>query len=51
MSEELKLLVGSQKKLQEILGIGRTQAWRIWNNKSKLTSINEKYIWRVLADK
>lgn len=51
MSQELKTIIGSQNKLKEILGCSRTQAWRIWNGKSALTQINEKYIWRVLADK
>lgn len=51
MSEELKALIGSKDKLQEILGCHRTQAWRIWKGKCGLTKVNEKYIWRVLADK
>lgn len=50
MSEVLKATVGSQNKLQELLGCSRTQAWRIWTGKSKLTSINEKYLWKVLQD-
>ncbi len=50
MSEVLKATLGNQNRLQEVLGCSRTQAWRIWNGKSALTTINEKYIWRVLAD-
>lgn len=44
MSEEIKALVGSQKRLQELLGCGRVQAWRVWNGKSKLTKSNERLI-------
>lgn len=48
MNDQLKALVGTQKRLQEILGCGRVQAWRIWTGKSNLTPINEKYIKMVL---
>ncbi len=50
MPEHLKATIGSQKRLQELLGCSRTQAWRIWTGKSKLTPVNEKYLWRVLQD-
>ncbi len=50
MEETLKVMLGDQKRLIEILGVSRTQAWRIWTGKSKLTEINRKYLWRVLQD-
>lgn len=48
MPEHLKAIIGTQKRLQELLECSRTQAWRIWNGHSKLTPINEKYLWKVL---
>lgn len=44
MNEEMKELVGNQAKLREILGVGRTQSWKLWNNHSVLTASNEKLI-------
>ncbi|MEH6451297.1 MAG: hypothetical protein V7765_21730 [Oleispira sp.] len=44
MKEELKELVGNQKKLIELLECSRAQAWRIWTGKSELTKANEKLI-------
>ena len=44
MKEELKELVGNQKKLIELLACSRAQAWRIWTGKSELTKANEKLI-------
>lgn len=37
-------MLHSQSQLQEILGISRVQAWRIWNDKSALTETNERLI-------
>ncbi len=51
MNQELKSLVGDKKQLESILGVTRTQAWRIWNGKSNLTSVNEKLIRLVCASK
>ena len=46
----MKALIGSQNRLQEILECSRTQAWRIWTGKSKLTRMNEKYLSKFLQD-
>lgn len=51
MPEHMRALIGSQNRLQELLGCSRTQAWRIWSGKTKLTPINEKYLWKVLEEK
>lgn len=51
MNEELKNKIGSQKKLEEILGITRVQAWRIYNGHTKLTVVNERLIKLTLGIK
>ncbi|AUR95309.1 hypothetical protein NVP1205O_34 [Vibrio phage 1.205.O._10N.222.51.A7] len=51
MPDAMRALIGSQNRLQELLECSRTQAWRIWSGKTKLTAINEKYLWRVLEEK
>lgn len=48
MNEELKKQLVKQSKLEEILGVNRVQAWRIWNGHSKLTTANERLITMVL---
>jgi hypothetical protein len=44
MNENLKKELKDKKKLQEILGVNRVQAWRIWEGHSKLTTANERLI-------
>lgn len=51
MNEELKIKLEHQSALQDILGVNRVQAWRIWTGKSKLTTSNEKLIRMTLEAK
>ena len=44
MDNELKEMLGDKKRLEEILEIGRIQAWRLWEGRSQLTKANEKLI-------
>lgn len=44
MKKEIREMLHSQSQLQEILGVSRVQAWRIWNGKSVLTEANERLI-------
>lgn len=44
MKKEIKSMLHSQNQLEEILGVSRVQAWRIWNGKSALTEANERLI-------
>jgi len=44
MKSEIKDKLYGANHLQDILGISRTQAWRIWNDKSKLTKQNEELL-------
>lgn len=44
MKKEIREMLHSQSQLQEILGVSRVQAWRIWNGKSVLTEANERLV-------
>lgn len=44
MKQEIKDKLYSADQLQELIGLSRTQAWRIWNGHSKLTKQNEELI-------
>ncbi|CAH9015914.1 hypothetical protein VP137E351_P0033 [Vibrio phage 137E35-1] len=49
MSEELKALLGSKKKLKSILECSDVHAWRLWTGKTNLSAPNEKLIRLVMA--
>ncbi len=44
MKQEIKDSLYGAEQLQELLGMSRTQAWRVWNGHSKLTKRNEELI-------
>lgn len=44
MNTAIKDKLYGPNHLQNTLGISRTQAWRIWNGKSKLTKRNEELL-------
>lgn len=50
MNDFLVEKIGSQKRLMEILGCSREQAWRIWTGRSSLTKVNEKYLLMVIRN-
>ena len=44
MKPEIKEHLYGAEQLQELIGLSRTQAWRIWNGHSKLTKQNEELL-------
>ncbi|AUR83749.1 hypothetical protein NVP1039O_50 [Vibrio phage 1.039.O._10N.286.55.A2] len=44
MKPEIKEHLYGADQLQELIGLSRTQAWRIWNGHSKLTKQNEELL-------
>lgn len=44
MKPEIKDQLCGADQLQELIGLSRTQAWRIWNGHSKLTKQNEELL-------
>ncbi len=44
MKQEIKDSLYGAEQLQELLGMSRTQAWRVWNGHSKLTKRNEELL-------
>lgn len=44
MKPEIKERLYGAEQLQDLIGISRTQAWRIWNGHSNLTKQNEELL-------
>lgn len=44
MKPEIKEHLYGAEQLQDLIGLSRTQAWRIWNGHSKLTKQNEELL-------
>ena len=44
MKPEIKEHLYGSEQLQELIGLSRTQAWRVWNGHSKLTKQNEELL-------
>lgn len=44
MNDKEKALAKSQSNLMDVIGCGRTQAWRIWTGRSALTKSNKRLL-------